>query len=292
MTPVKNMALVPATAAPDAAAIEQVLIGGDLSKLTDAQRVSYYNAICQSLGLNPLTQPFAYIPLNGKLRLYALKDATEQLRKIHGVSVTQLEKLFHEGLYIVTAHASDKTARTDASTGAVSISGLKGENLANALMKAETKAKRRVTLSICGLGMLDETEAETLMPAPAVTAVTTVVDGQTINTITGEQVPVDDGLLRITGVQRQDTTSKRGCWKLTLSDGRECYAFKEQDAAIAEQFAQASTPVVVDVKDSKRGLDLVALRAFGAAPPVPEESPEGPAAPAPPIAVDEKDIPF
>jgi hypothetical protein len=26
------------------------------------------------------------------------------------------------------------------------------------MMKAETKAKRRVTLSICGLGMLDETE--------------------------------------------------------------------------------------------------------------------------------------
>ena len=29
-------------------------------------------------------------------------------------------------------------------------------------MKAETKAKRRVTLSICGLGMLDETEVETI----------------------------------------------------------------------------------------------------------------------------------
>ena len=28
-------------------------------------------------------------------------------------------------------------------------------------MKCETKAKRRVTLSICGLGMLDETEVET-----------------------------------------------------------------------------------------------------------------------------------
>ena len=34
--------------------------------------------------------------------------------------------------------------------------------LANAIMKAETKAKRRVTLSICGLGMLDETELETI----------------------------------------------------------------------------------------------------------------------------------
>ena len=44
------------------------------------------------------------------------------------------------------------------SIGAVSIKGLQGENLANALMKAETKAKRRVTLSLAGLGWLDETE--------------------------------------------------------------------------------------------------------------------------------------
>jgi hypothetical protein len=34
--------------------------------------------------------------------------------------------------------------------------------LANALMKAETKSKRRVTLSICGLGFLDETEADSI----------------------------------------------------------------------------------------------------------------------------------
>ena len=32
----------------------------------------------------------------------------------------------------------------------------------NAKLKAITKAKRRVTLSICGLGFLDETEIETI----------------------------------------------------------------------------------------------------------------------------------
>ena len=32
-------------------------------------------------------------------------------------------------------------------------------------MKSETKAKRRVTLSLCGLGMLDETEIETIPSA-------------------------------------------------------------------------------------------------------------------------------
>ena len=43
---------------------------------------------------------------------------------------------------------------------------LKGDALANALMKAETKAKRRVTLSIAGLGWLDETELDTIAQAP------------------------------------------------------------------------------------------------------------------------------
>ena len=46
--------------------------------------------------------------------------------------------------------------------GNMPLRSLKGDALANALMKAETKAKRRVTLSIAGLGWLDETELETI----------------------------------------------------------------------------------------------------------------------------------
>ncbi|MGE5594790.1 MAG: hypothetical protein ACM3S1_01995 [Hyphomicrobiales bacterium] len=61
-----------------------------------------------------------------------------------------------------------KDGRTDESVGAVSVKGLQGENLANALMKAETKATRRVTLSVAGLGWLDETEVASVQDAPAV----------------------------------------------------------------------------------------------------------------------------
>ena len=142
--------------------IEQVLLGGDLSKLNANERLNYYNAVCNSLGLNPLTQPFSYIVLNGKLQLYAKKDCTEQLRKIHGVSITKVDPRQIGDLLVVVAEAADREGRTDSSTGAVNIAGLKGENLANAMMKAETKSKRRVTLSLCGLGMLDETEIDTL----------------------------------------------------------------------------------------------------------------------------------
>lgn len=140
--------------------MEQVLIRGDLSKLTVEERGEYYTAVCTSVGLNPLTKPFEYITLNGKLRLYALKDCTDQLRSIHGISVTELVESEREGVFIVKAKVANAQGRTDVSTGAVNIAGMKGESLANSLMKAETKAKRRATLSICGLGLLDETEVE------------------------------------------------------------------------------------------------------------------------------------
>lgn len=143
-------------------AIESVLVRGDLTQLSATDRVTYYNAVCSSVGLNPLTKPFEYIQLNGKLTLYARKDATDQLRSLHGVAIVILSREILDDVYVVTARATLPNGRTDESVGAVTIGGLKGDNKANALMKAESKAKRRVTLSICGLGMLDETELETI----------------------------------------------------------------------------------------------------------------------------------
>ena len=144
------------------ALVESVLIEGDLSKLTVEQRLQYYKAVCESVGLNPLTKPFEYLHLNGKLVLYARKDATDQLRKIHTVSIIDTQDKVVADIFIVTATAKDKSGKTDMARGAISITGLTGEKLANAMMKAETKAKRRVTLSLCGLGLLDETEVESV----------------------------------------------------------------------------------------------------------------------------------
>jgi len=146
----------------NAALLEQVVIGGDLSKLNASDRVAYYRAVCQSVGLNPLTKPFEYLTLNNKLILYAKRDATDQLRGIRGISVERLEREVVEGIYTVTAYGRDASGRTDSALGAVPIETLKGEARANAMMKAETKAKRRLTLSLAGLGWLDELEVEAI----------------------------------------------------------------------------------------------------------------------------------
>jgi len=162
-----NTAAVTAQKASDI--IEAVIAKGDIAQLTPQERARYYVKVCESIGLNPMTRPFEYIVLNGKLTLYARKDCTDQLRSIYGVSVTDLTQIERDGVFTIVAKVN-RDGRTDMATGAVHIDGLRGEPLANALMKAETKAKRRATLSICGLGFLDETElpaaAHSASPSP------------------------------------------------------------------------------------------------------------------------------
>jgi hypothetical protein len=105
--------------------------------------------------------------------LYLDRSGAQQLNKLHAVSheVRSRELLEAPQVYQVTARASLPDGRYTDSIGAVNIGGLKGEAFANAIMKAETKAKRRATLDLLGLGMMDETEVETIpgatvAPAP------------------------------------------------------------------------------------------------------------------------------
>ena len=156
------------TAAPETGTIiEQVIAKGDLSKLTADQRNTYYNEVCKSLGLNPLTQPFAYIQLQGKLVLYARRDCCDQLRKLRNVSVEIVSQRQEDELLTVHVRASDEAGRSDEDFEVVAFpSTLKGEARANAIMRAVTKGKRRVTLSICGLGLFDETEIDDVPRRP------------------------------------------------------------------------------------------------------------------------------
>lgn len=147
--------------------IERVLIYNDLSKLTSEQRMNYYRAVCQSLGLNYLTRPFEFIVMKDKLTLYAKKDAADQLRKIHGVDIDNVDIQHLPDCILVKAFGHTASGRKDVEIGVVMHTDMQG-NKANVLMKAVTKAKRRLTLSLCGLGWLDETEIETIPDAKVV----------------------------------------------------------------------------------------------------------------------------
>jgi hypothetical protein len=259
-------------AAIDASLIERVLIHGDLRQLTPAQKVSYYNAVCQSVGLNPLTQPFAYLVLNNREVLYAKREATEQLRFLHQVSIDakNFTREVIEGIYVVTAPASLPNGRTDVSTGAVSIANVNGEARANAMMKAETKAKRRVTLSICGLGMLDETEVESIpeaviqlrqtpalvtpaTAAPSVAPAAAAEENRGTRSDDGPDLGVDlpPGTVRVTYVGAGKAGAKG---EIGFSNTSDRYLTWEQDAVtVATQALQARTPVTVEFKRSTSG---------------------------------------
>lgn len=148
--------------------LEKLVCSGDLKALSPEQRVAWYKMRCESVGLDPRTQPFSYILLNGKLTLYATRTATEQLAQIRRISIGVTDRSHSSGLYVVTCRAIEPDGRYTDSIGAVSVEGLKGEALCNALMKAETKAKRRAVLSLTGCGMLSEEELDTIPDAKQV----------------------------------------------------------------------------------------------------------------------------
>lgn len=150
----------------DADTLAKLVASGDCAKLTPEQRVAYYRIRCEAAGLDYRTQPFEFITLNGKLVLYARKEASAQLNRKHQLSHEVLREAVEQDVYSVWARAKGPDGRFTDELGAVSVKNLGGENLCNAKMKAVTKAKRRATLSYCGLGELDESELETI-PARA-----------------------------------------------------------------------------------------------------------------------------
>ena len=146
--------------------IESVIVRGDISALTQQERAAYYLQICRSLGLNPAAQPLTPLRLNGKEILYASRGATDQLAAQHGINREIIDgpkviDLAGTKLVYAVCRATHPSGRSETAVATVPL-----QDPANVLMKAETKAKRRATLSILGLGMLDETEIETI-PAAA-----------------------------------------------------------------------------------------------------------------------------
>jgi hypothetical protein len=150
------------------------------------------------MGLDPFTKPFDILRLNGKEVLYCTRSGTQQLNKLHKVShlITSRDTNAEAGVYIVTSKASLPDGRCTESIGAVNIAGLKGEAYANAIMKAETKAKRRATLDLLGLGVLDESEAESI-PNASTVALQTMVEALPQMEVEAVEVIEEDAELSI-----------------------------------------------------------------------------------------------
>jgi hypothetical protein len=136
----------------------------DLESLNEQQRQDYIKAVCRHMGVPDDLNLVALTRIDdgeGPARLvaYAKRGATENVRNNLQINITSLTSEMRGGSIVFTATAvSQKTMRQEMSTGAKFIEGLTGTPLDDALMTAQTRALRRVTLQFVGAGVLDESE--------------------------------------------------------------------------------------------------------------------------------------
>lgn len=160
-----------------AEALQKLMLNGDLSMLSMQQRAEYLFHYAVSKGLDPASKPFDLIVLNNKLTLYANRSASDQIRKRDGITTERQyfgplrsgfdvsgAQLYDHTVWEVEYKLTDRHNRVEISTGCVGVEGMKGDAKGNAIMKADTKAKRRGTLSMGGLGIADESEVESFAP--------------------------------------------------------------------------------------------------------------------------------
>lgn len=161
--------------------VAKLVIDGDLSGLTPTQRVDYYVHRCKLLGLDPGEKPFELLKLDGKLVLYASKTCTNALTRVNRLSVAVVSTQINGDLVTVIARAQDQSGRYTDDVGVLDLSDVTvaggrnkwGKDVAgigrpNAIMKCVTKAKRRAVLSLVGLGVLDDSEVDSVRGAKRV----------------------------------------------------------------------------------------------------------------------------
>ncbi len=152
-----------ADAALDGRIAESLVIRGDVSGLSPKDRALFYVKLCAQLGLNPMTQPLQMLKLNGREILYPTRGATDQLASNHRINREIIEgplvrDFAGTKLGYCVCRATHPNGRVETAVASLPVSG----DIAMLPMKLETKAKRRATLSILGLGMLDEVEVESI----------------------------------------------------------------------------------------------------------------------------------
>jgi hypothetical protein len=146
-----------------------VAAGKDTSALAREDRAALLTGLARRLGLNPLSGAVMFLRTNGRETLYVTKAGTDQIaarerlrrETIRGPEVIEIER---RKVVLCQVRATHPDGRSEVSTATLALADPVID-----LMKCETKAKRRATLSVCGLGLLAEDEIETIpggRPAP------------------------------------------------------------------------------------------------------------------------------
>ena len=171
------MSEMPAKYEVDPAVVEQ-LIRGDVSSVPREALLRYIFTFCERVGISPLAVPFSLMKTQRGMQLVANRNFYDAVASKYAVSRECVGEGFFEGtdLYFTRYRASTPDGRVTEDMALVDTTGLNGNDLANAIMKAHTKGRNRVTRAHLGFPFPDETEAETV-PGASVVSIEEVPNG-------------------------------------------------------------------------------------------------------------------
>lgn len=146
----------------DLAALRKLLQHDDWSKLTEEEFGVRYLSLCSSLDLDFREKPIEFVRYpDGRYGPYIPARTSFALAAKRHVS-TRYERMTHtrdEFSVVITAFGEIDGAYHEVTRqGTVSLRNRTGQDRANGMMHAETKASRRAILAFLKLGFLDESE--------------------------------------------------------------------------------------------------------------------------------------
>ena len=146
----------------------KLVIQHDLSKLSPEQVTQYLRDVSEFIGLDPDLNGLDTIWMENEngpgksLAVYARRGTAEILRSINNIEVSSLTSQITSESAIFTAVGRNGQARQEIAIGSKSLRGLSGKAYDNAVMTASTRALRRLTMQFTKLGILDESEIESI----------------------------------------------------------------------------------------------------------------------------------
>jgi hypothetical protein len=183
------MSEMPAKYDAEPAVIEQ-LIRGDVSNVPREALLRYVFTFCERVGISPLAVPFSLMKTQQGMQLVANRNFYDAVANKYSVSRECVGEGFFEGtkLYYTRYRATTPDGRVTEDMALVDTAGLNGKDLANAIMKAHTKGRNRVTRAHLGFPFPDETEAETV-PGASVVSIEEVPSGSNGEPLQDDALP-------------------------------------------------------------------------------------------------------
>ena len=143
-------------------AIMEYVRTGDVSHMSDTQKNEIIVGMCKHLRIDPAMKPIDIIPSANGEKLYLNHTATDMIAQSHNLSrkLHDLEFMFDNTIALLRAEVTNGD-RVETGFAAITIGRFeggklvpqRGEELANTLMKLQTKALRRATLAFCSAGV-------------------------------------------------------------------------------------------------------------------------------------------